>query len=114
MYCLVCVVLCIVCVYMCTVLLPPGGYPIAVNKYISYYISNHIVLINPRLSDVLGKGVEKTWRSWIRASWYSYESNQQDATMQVNFLLLFLVGSTCFGRCFRPSSGALDCIYSIW
>jgi hypothetical protein len=31
MYCLCCVVLCIVCVYMCTVLLPPGGYPIAVN-----------------------------------------------------------------------------------
>ena len=28
-----CLVLCIVCVYMCTVLLPPGGYPIAVNKY---------------------------------------------------------------------------------
>jgi len=32
---LFCVVLCIVCVYMCTVLLPPGGYPIAV-KCISY------------------------------------------------------------------------------
>ena len=31
------VVLCIVCVYMCTVLLPPGGYPIAVNKYIISY-----------------------------------------------------------------------------
>jgi len=29
---LFCVVFCIVCVYMCTVLLPPGGYPIAV-KY---------------------------------------------------------------------------------
>ena len=28
--------------------------------------------------------------------------------------LLFQVGSTCFGRCFRPSSGALDCIYNIW
>ena len=28
--------------------------------------------------------------------------------------LLFQVGYTCFGRCFRPSSGALDCIYSIW
>jgi len=42
---------------------------------------------------------------------YNYESNQQDATVQVN--LLFLVSSTCFGRCFRPSSGALDCIYSI-
>jgi len=41
----------------------------------------------------------------------NYESNKQDATIQVN--LLFLVSSTCFGRCFRPSSGALDCIYSI-
>jgi len=53
-----------------------------------------------------------TWRIWISASWYNYESNQQDATIQVN--LLFLVSSTCFGRCFRPSSGAFDCIYSIW
>ena len=42
----------------------------------------------------------------------NYESNQQYATIQVN--LLFLVNSTCFGRCFRPSSGAFDCIYSIW
>jgi len=42
----------------------------------------------------------------------NYESNQQDATIQAN--LLFLVSSTCFGRCFRLSSGALDCIYSIW
>jgi hypothetical protein len=38
MYCLFCVVLRIVCVYMCTVLLPPGGYPIAV-KYIIYHIT---------------------------------------------------------------------------
>jgi hypothetical protein len=30
-YILFCVVLCFVCVYMCIVLLPPGGYPIAVN-----------------------------------------------------------------------------------
>jgi hypothetical protein len=35
MYCLFFVVLCIVCVEMCTVLLPPRGYPIAVNKYIT-------------------------------------------------------------------------------
>jgi len=42
----------------------------------------------------------------------NYESNQQDATIQVN--LLFLVNLTCFGRCFRPSSGATDCIYSVW
>jgi hypothetical protein len=33
-------------------------------------------------------------------------------TVQVN--LLFKVGCTCFRRCFRPSSGALDHIYSIW
>jgi hypothetical protein len=39
MYCVFCVVLCAVCVYMCTELLPPGGYPTAVNKYnISYHI----------------------------------------------------------------------------
>ena len=31
--------------YICTVLLPPGGYPIAVNKYISYHISYHIPYI---------------------------------------------------------------------
>jgi hypothetical protein len=42
----------------------------------------------------------------------NHESNQQDATILVN--LLFLVSCTCFRRCFRPSSGALDCICSIW
>ena len=31
---ILCVVLCIFCVQMCTVLLPPGGNSIAVNKYI--------------------------------------------------------------------------------
>ena len=41
MYCLFCVVLCIVCAHVFTVLLPPGGYPIAV-KYISYHIIYHI------------------------------------------------------------------------
>jgi hypothetical protein len=48
MYCLFCVVLCIVCVQMCTVLLPPGGYPIAVNKYtvsFSHYI--HWAILGP-------------------------------------------------------------------
>ena len=43
MYCLFCDVLCIVCVYMCTVLLSPGGYPIAVKYIISYHIiSSHL------------------------------------------------------------------------
>jgi len=48
MYCLFCDVLCIVCVYTCTVLLPPGGYPIAVkyiiniiNYYYYYYYHHH-------------------------------------------------------------------------
>jgi hypothetical protein len=41
-----------------------------------------------------------------------YESDQQNAIVYVN--LLFLVGSACFGRCFRPSSVALYCIYSFW
>jgi len=43
MYCLFCVVLFIVCVYMCTVLLPPGGYPFPVNKYIIYHITYYII-----------------------------------------------------------------------
>ena len=35
--------------------------------------------------------------------------------MQIyRFIYLFLVSSACFGRCFRPSSGARDCIYSFW
>jgi len=42
MYCLFCVVLCIVFVHMCTVLLPPGGYPIAVKYIISYRIIYNI------------------------------------------------------------------------
>ena len=59
MYCLFCVVLCIVCVYMCTVLLPPGGYPIAVNKYIIYHIMK-------------GHHQEVGYR--IQTLWYSFVS----------------------------------------
>jgi hypothetical protein len=44
MYCLFCIVLCIVCVYMCTVLLPPGGYPIAVKYIISYQILRYFII----------------------------------------------------------------------
>jgi hypothetical protein len=42
----------------------------------------------------------------MKNSVFIYESNQQDATLQVN--LLFLISPTCFRRCFRPPSGALD------
>jgi len=39
--------------------------------------------------------------------------DQQDATVLVYlFIYLFLISSTCFGRCLRPSPGALACIYS--
>jgi len=55
------------------------------------------------------KGADHTGPLYL---WSNYESNQQDATKLVN--LLFLVSSTCLGSRFRPSSGALDCIYSIW
>jgi len=41
----------------------------------------------------------------------NYESNQQVATKQVN--LLFLVSSTRFGQCFRPSSGECKADYKI-
>jgi len=35
--------------------------------------------------------------------------------MQLFWLIyLFLISSTCFGRCLRPSSGSFDCIYGIW
>ena len=43
-YCLFCAVLCIVCVYICTVLLPPGGYTIAVKYIISHRIIYHIII----------------------------------------------------------------------
>jgi len=37
--------------------------------------------------------------------------DQQDATI-LWLIYLCLISSTCFGRCFRSSSGALDCVYS--
>ena len=37
--------------------------------------------------------------------------NQQDATI---LIYLLLISSTCFGRCFRPSSTAYHCNYSFW
>jgi hypothetical protein len=48
----------------------------------------------------------------IRSSVFCYENNQQDEL----YILIYYskVGSTCFVRCFRPSSGARDFIYSIW
>ena len=45
--------------------------------------------------------------SWANSQGQVAIEFPQDVTIQVN--LLFLVSCTCFGRCFCPSSGALDC-----
>ena len=43
-------------------------------------------------------------------SYFTYLSNSfVDATVII--LLTISINSTCFGRYFRPSSGALDCVY---
>ena len=43
---------------------------------------------------------------------YNNINSRLDATMII--LLTISISSTCFGREFRPSSGALDCVYSLW
>jgi len=42
--------------------------------------------------------------------WYNNIDNQLDATITV---YLIPISSTCFRRRFRPSSGTLDCVYSL-
>ena len=43
---------------------------------------------------------------------YNNINNQLDA--KIIILLRILISSTCFGQSFCPSSGALDCVYSLW
>jgi len=43
---------------------------------------------------------------------YNNTNSQPDATIII--LLIISNSSTCFGRLFRPSSGVLDCVYSLW
>jgi hypothetical protein len=73
LFCVDCVVLCIVCVQMCTVLLPPGGNPIAV-KYIIYLISYHIIsrIISYQIYHVLSYGDRFSYTFSIRYT-NSYE-----------------------------------------
>ena len=44
--------------------------------------------------------------------WYNNINNGLDTTMII--LLTISISSTWFGRLFRPSSGALDCVHSLW
>jgi hypothetical protein len=39
---------------------------------------------------------------------------RQPTSCNNNALLIIPISSTCFGRWFRQSSGALDCVYSLW
>jgi len=73
MYCLFCVVLCIVCVYMYTVLLPPGGYPVAVNKYIVaclVYFHWMVGFCKAMKTSLLPLGVQRTNLSIPLFFWY--------------------------------------------
>ena len=40
--------------------------------------------------------------------------NKQPTSCNNNGFLMISISSTCFGRRFRPSSGALDSVYSLW
>jgi len=66
MYFLFCVILCLIYVYMCTVLLPPGGYPIAV-KY-SYIISSGL----PKNKSNVSKFIVHSVRFWDPRMHYKF------------------------------------------
>jgi hypothetical protein len=74
MFSLLCVVLCTVCVQMCTGLLPPAGYPIAVNKYIisyinlrkAYHTKLHVQMVFLVMNTGCSKHVEDA-KNWITA-----------------------------------------------
>jgi len=44
------------------------------------------------------------------------KANNINSQLYATILILLIVSiiSTCFGRWFRPSSGALGCVYSLW
>jgi len=49
--------------------------------------------------------------SKVKVKFSNNIDNQLDATITD---LLTPISSTCFGRWLRPSSGASDCVYSLW
>jgi len=73
MYCLFCLSLSlshsIVCVYMCTVLLPPGGYTIAVNKYIisRKSLSQYIGMCLPN-----GARIAQSMYPWMTEKYFKF------------------------------------------
>ena len=59
---------------------------------------------------VQSKRKDKTWRSCVRSSLVQVQMMTNKMRL-FWFISLFLISSTRFGRCFGPSSGALDCKY---
>jgi hypothetical protein len=60
---------------MCTVLLPPGGYPIAVKYIISYHISYHII----SYTFICGAATQRV--SWPPHSWGFIDHTQRRTTV---------------------------------
>ena len=73
--------------------------------YILIYYSKSALHVSGDVSPI----IRSTWLYLLHLLVFT----QQDA-LYIYINLLFQVSSTCFGQCFRPSSGALGCIYSIW
>jgi hypothetical protein len=93
MWCLFCDVPGIVCVYMCTVLLPPGGYPIAVKYIISYKC----------LSEAKASHSQRMWAEVSSSAPHLLNSKLSDSPIRWRCLLRVL----CPVR--RPLT-ALDCV----
>jgi hypothetical protein len=62
----------------------------------------------PHFLHVLCK-VEWGWRGVVL-----YKQYRSPTRCNINGLLIITISSTCFARWFRPSSGAIDCVYSLW
>jgi hypothetical protein len=43
-----------------------------------------------------------------------YKQCRQPTRCNSNGLLIIPISSTCFGRWYRPSTVAIDCVYSLW
>ena len=81
------------------------------------YLNGHYIL--PRIPALLEdepsfKGILRAQKTGDHICFYLLVNDDQQGTTIIWLIYLFLISSTCFGRCFRPSSEALDCIYSFW
>ena len=91
---------------------------VEINKWSSFSASLHVVIrlvAKLRARTVTPRSFTcKIYRpfdvSVTAHHWYNSINSQLDATIII--LLIISISSTCFGRYFRPSSGALDSVYN--